>query len=99
MNPERRAENPGILLVSILPDMVRDDHDRGRTLSLIVVREHASDEWLLVEHRKRVGADTRAKYLLRQPAVVADVHHLVRDRSQVNKRAALPAQVFEVGMG
>jgi len=65
LNPEHRAEDPRILLVSILPDMVRDDHDRGRTLSLVVEREHASEDWLLIEHRKRVGGDTRAKYLLR----------------------------------
>jgi hypothetical protein len=75
-----------------------DDRHRSGARALVIARERASKEWLLSEDGECVGGDAGAEGLLRQRAVVADVHRRGGQRGEVRERPALGAPVLELGM-
>ena len=74
-----------IAAVPVLPDAVADDDDRLGPCALVAGREITAEERLLSEHAERVGGEPCSARLLRQRAVVADVHRRVANAARPAK--------------
>ena len=96
VDAHRRAEHVRIAAVPVLPEGVADNRDGFGAFAFVAGREITAEEWRLLQQAERIGRDPGAARLLRQRAVVADVHGAVSKRRKPRERVACLAPILQL---
>ena len=85
-----------VCAVSLLPEPLPDDHDGLGSRTVVAGHEIAAEARLLTQETEGVDGEPGSTHLLRQTAIVADVHRRRAISREARERAALAACFLKV---